>query len=89
MTFRFKKKKSLLKDYELIADSASRSHDPATFIGNPVNAFLLIKKLTRDLDRIVNDTLNTYPTLMNVLTEMRDRSFTLPSDNDYTVFNVF
>jgi hypothetical protein len=75
----FWRSKSLLKDFELIADSSYK--DPEKFIGNPVNALLVIKKLTKDLQRIV-DTLNTYPMLKNIVDEIKDKIL-LPSNDDY------
>ena len=36
----------MLKDYELITENAR--HNPESFVGNPVNSFLLTKKLTTD-----------------------------------------
>lgn len=36
--------------------------DPDRFIGNPVNAYLVIKQLMKDLQKFV-DTVNTYEKL--------------------------
>ena len=36
----------MLKDYELITENAK--DNPENFVGNPVNSFLLTKKLTTD-----------------------------------------
>ena len=54
----------LIKDFDFIAESSYQ--DPENFIGNPVNALLLIKKLTKDLQKIV-DTMNTYSRLKGKL----------------------
>jgi hypothetical protein len=60
-TRKIEEAKELLKDFDLLAES-SKQNEPEHFIGNPVNALLLIKKLTKDLQNIV-DTLNTYSKL--------------------------
>jgi prolyl 4-hydroxylase len=69
----------LIKDFDFIAESSYK--DPEKFIGNPVNALLLIKKLTKDLQKIV-DILNTYSQLKSVVDEIKEKIL-LPSNDDY------
>jgi prolyl 4-hydroxylase len=69
----------MIKDFDFIAESSHK--DPENFIGNPVNALLLIKKLTKDLQRLV-DTLNTYAKLKVIVDEIKEKIL-LPSSDDY------
>ncbi len=46
----------MIDDFEFLARVSAR--DPDNFIGNPVNAFLLIKKLHKDVIKFI-DTLNS------------------------------
>ena len=46
----------ILSDFELISEKALK--DPEAFIGNPVNSFLLTKKLTKDINEL-ESTLNS------------------------------
>ena len=39
----------MLQDYELITEKAKTN--PENFVGNPVNSFLLTKKLTKDFQQ--------------------------------------
>ena len=39
----------MLQDYELITEKAK--NNPENFVGNPVNSFLLTKKLTKDFQQ--------------------------------------
>jgi hypothetical protein len=42
----------MIKDYQYIAEISNKN--PSNFVGNPINSFLLIKKLTKDLDELTN-----------------------------------
>lgn len=64
--------KLLLKDFDFIAESSK--NDPENFIGNPSNAVLLIKKLTKDLNKIV-ETINIYPKINATLTDIKQKKF--------------
>lgn len=56
-----------MRDFE---NMAGKSSDPEKFIGNPVNAFLVIKKLMKDLQKFV-DTVNSFDKLKGTLTKFR------------------
>ncbi len=56
--------------------------DPEKFIGNPVNAFLLIKQLSVDLQLFV-DTLNNFEKLKSLVHDISEAS-SLPTSDDYT-----
>jgi hypothetical protein len=47
-----------MKDFEFIAENSR--NDPVSFISNPINGFILIKKMSRDLSEIF-DLLAGYP----------------------------
>ena len=47
---RLKKLEKMLEDYKVLRDRAKRSSEK--FIGNPIDSFLLIKKLTTDWNNI-------------------------------------
>ena len=51
----------MLADFEKLA-SVANAKEPEKFVGNPVNSFLLIKKLSKDLQRFV-DTMNSIENL--------------------------
>jgi hypothetical protein len=55
--------------------------NPENFIGNPVNSFLLIKKLTKDLQKFV-DQVNSLEKLKDVVREIKEK-FLLPTSEDY------
>ena len=71
--------KLLLSDYELVTETSTKS--ASNFIGNPVNSFVLIKKLTKDLQRFV-DTVNSLDKLKDVVREIKE-AFILPTNEDY------
>ena len=60
-SIKLREAKLLLQDFDLVAQNAMQQ-GAEHFIGNPVNALLLLKKLTKDLQQIV-DTLNTFSKL--------------------------
>ncbi len=55
--------------------------NPENFIGNPVNSFLLIKKLTKDLQKFV-DQVNSLEQLKEIVREIKEK-FLLPTTEDY------
>ena len=68
-----------MKDFEdLEKDSID---NPERFIGNPVNSFLIIKKLTKDLQKFV-DTVNAIEKLKDVVRDIKENSI-LPTNEDY------
>merc|ERR1719277_806166 len=79
---RLEKLKKVIKQYENLRDKAVVSEEK--FVGNPLNSFLLIKKLTSDWKQVQNLIQNSVgEKLVANLTEQRD-SFTLrwPNDED-------
>jgi len=81
-TQRIESLKKFVKDYEALRDNAFESEEK--FVGNPLNSFLLIKKLTSDWKTVQNLIQNSVgEKFVANLTEQRD-SFTLrwPNDED-------
>jgi hypothetical protein len=39
-----------MKDFEFISERAK--HSPSDFVSNPINGFILVKKLSKDLDEV-------------------------------------
>jgi len=74
--------KKLIREYEALRDNANQSEEK--FVGNPLNSFLLIKKLTSDWKTVQNLIQNSVgEKFVANLTEQRD-NFVLrwPSDED-------
>ena len=42
----------MINEYELLEEESKKN--PDNFVANPVNSFLLIKKLTKDLQKFVD-----------------------------------
>ncbi|CAF0718005.1 unnamed protein product [Brachionus calyciflorus] len=55
--------------------------DQENFIGNPVNSFLVLKLMVKDIQRFV-DLLNTIDDLKKMVSELKER-YNLPGDEDY------
>lgn len=68
-----------LNDYHHLVREANK--DPRKFIGNPINALLLIKKFTRDLEKVLQ--VDTYPAGQSFLSYLRARHEPLPDLSDY------
>ena len=68
---RIEKLKKLVRDYQTMRDNAEEAGDK--FVGNPLNSFLLIKKLTSDWKQVQGLIQNSVgKELFGNLTEQRD-----------------
>jgi hypothetical protein len=72
-----------MADFEFVAVN-SRAN-PISIISNPVNAFIIIKKLTRDLDQILS-LINTHPAFNGMCIIFPLYQFVLAKLNAYFVF---
>ena len=81
-TQRIEKVKKLIRQYEELRDSAQSGEEK--FVGNPLNSFLLIKKLTSDWKSLQSLMENTagQPLLANLTAERESQSLRWPSDED-------
>merc|ERR1719391_367930 len=79
---RIEKLKKLVKNYQTMRDNAEKAGDK--FVGNPLNSFLLIKKLTSDWKQVQGLIQNSVgKELFGNLTEQRDHfGLRWPSDED-------
>jgi len=77
---RLKEAEKIVSDFEAMAEMSGG--DPDRFIGNPVNAYLVIKQLMKDLQKFV-DTVNTYEKLKDLVSEIKEK-YVLPSSEDYS-----
>lgn len=79
---RIEKLKKLVKNYQTMRDNAEEAGDK--FVGNPLNSFLLIKKLTSDWKQVQGLIQNSVgKDLFGNLTEQRDHfGLRWPSDED-------
>jgi len=79
---RIEKLKKLVKNYQTMRDNAEEAGDK--FVGNPLNSFLLIKKLTSDWKQVQGLIQNSVgKELFGNLTEQRDHfGLRWPSDED-------
>ena len=71
--------KNLLNELKTIANNSR--HNPDTFIGNPVNSFLIIKLLSKDLEKVV-DSLGSFDKLTGLLDNIKSK-YNLPTEEDY------
>lgn len=76
---RIEKAKKILGGFSDIVEISR--NDPENFVGNPVNSFLLIKKIYSDLEKFV-DTLNNFDRLTSMIDEFRENE-NLPDKDDY------
>ena len=71
--------KTLLNEFKTIANNSR--DNPDIFIGNPVNSFLLIKLLSKDLEKVV-DSLGSFDKLTGLLENIKSK-YNLPTEEDY------
>jgi prolyl 4-hydroxylase len=71
--------KKLADDYD--AHSKAALVDPERFLGNPVNAFLLIKRFTADWEKVVNNEIRTADT-DDFITGLRSKTCYFPDPDD-------
>lgn len=71
--------KKVLLGFRKISDMAEK--DAQKFIGNPVNSFLLIKMLSKDLQQLISK-LYTTDRLKDVTDEIKEKSL-MPTNEDY------
>lgn len=71
--------KRLLHDFQELSQQASK--DATSFIANPVNAFLIIKKLSLDLKQII-DSINDNNRIKSALDNIKEK-YLLPTEEDY------
>ena len=74
----------MLKDYELITNKSKAN--PEQFISNPVNIYLLTKKLTKDF-QLFNQLIfeNWWPNHLeeSLNSKIKDSQIVMPSEKDY------
>jgi prolyl 4-hydroxylase len=68
-----------MQDFYDISQQASK--DATGFIANPINAFLIIKKLSLDFKQLI-DTINNTKRIQSIVNEIEGK-YLLPTEEDY------
>lgn len=71
--------RKIVEEFKQIKNSSISN--PENFVANPVNSFLLIKKLSTDLQSFV-DIINSYEQLKDLVNQIKEK-FYLPTNADY------